>query len=35
MESNPVMGRTIYRNLLTHLVDRLRDSNAELEIFRL
>lgn len=35
MESDPVMGNTIYRNLLTHLVDRLRDSNAELDMFRL
>ena len=35
MESDPVMGNTIYRNLLTHLVDRLRDSNGELDMFRL
>ncbi len=34
LESNPVIGQMIYRNLLTHLVDRLRDSNAELEMFR-
>ena len=35
LESNPSMGKTIYLNLLTHLVDRLRDSNAELDMFRL
>jgi CRP-like cAMP-binding protein len=35
LESNPVMGKTIYRNLLTHLVDRLRGGNAELDMFRL
>jgi CRP-like cAMP-binding protein len=35
LESNPAMGKTIYLNLLTHLVDRLRDSNAELDMFRL
>ena len=35
LESNPTIGHIIYRNLLTHLVDRLRDSNAELDMFRL
>ena len=35
LDSNTTIGRTIYRNLLTHLVNRLRDSNAELDLFRM
>jgi CRP-like cAMP-binding protein len=34
LANNDTLGRTFYRNLLVHLVDRLRATNAELDLFR-
>ena len=34
LADNDTLGRTFYRNLLVHLVDRLRATNAELDLFR-
>ncbi|MDH3687996.1 MAG: cyclic nucleotide-binding domain-containing protein [Gammaproteobacteria bacterium] len=33
LESSHALGSTVYRNLLLHLVDRLRATNAELDLF--
>ena len=34
LKTNHVLGSTVYRNLLLHLVDRLRATDAELDLFR-
>lgn len=34
MEAQPDIGRIIYRNLLLHLVGRLRQANDELDLFK-
>ena len=34
LDANPATGSVVYRNLLESLVQRLRDNNAELDLFR-
>ncbi len=34
LATNDALGRTVYRNLLLQLVDRLRSTDAELDLFR-
>ncbi len=34
LAGNNELGKALYRNLLLHLVDRLRAANAELDLFR-
>ena len=34
LATDDTLGRTFYQNLLVHLVDRLRATNAELDLFR-
>jgi len=34
LDSDPYMGRVVYKNLLSNLVVRLRETNEELDLFR-
>jgi len=34
LSTNDALGRAVYRNLLSQLIDRLRDSDSDLDLFR-